>query len=399
LTSTAFLLAVILTQQGFFGLVWALGAGLDLARRASIHWGVAALAVAAGMVLVLLRERMHPWLGFFLANALMTLAFVMLRRGLHVFMGRPTRDLEQSVLMLGVCGVVAGAVWLGAPAYVTATTVSLAIAWTVGRVAWEVGHRLADEFGVATARACAAPLALVAGLFGLRGVLAPVFRQQVGQSLAVDTSSNAVLVFVFLALGLVVNATLAAIVVVRLVRRLEHSSDHDALTGLLNRRGMERILQRESARHERFGQGYALLMLDIDHFKAVNDRHGHAAGDAVLAGVSKALLLASREVDRIGRIGGEEFCVLLPSTDLDGAEQVARRMLDAVRALRVAVDGAELAVTVSIGVGVAGGPEEALEAVRQRVDRALYAAKVLGRDRIEVAAPLELAAVARLAGC
>lgn len=399
MTPTAFLLAVILIQQGFFGLVWALGAGLNLARRASIHWGVAALTVAAGLVLVLLRERVHPWLGFFLANVLMTLAFVILRRGLEVFVRQPARDLEQSVLMLGVCGVVAAAVRLDAPAYVTATTVSLAIAWTVGRAAWEVGHRLAEEFGAGTARACAAPLALVAGLFGLRGVLAPVFREQVGQSLSVDTGFTAILVFVFLGLGLVVNATLAAIVVVRLVRRLEHSSYHDALTGLLNRRGMDRILQRESARHERFGQGYALLMLDIDHFKAVNDRHGHAAGDAVLAGVANALLQASREVDRIGRVGGEEFCVLLPSTDLEGAEQVARRMLDSVRALRVVFNGAELGVTVSIGVGVAGGPPDALEAVRQRVDRALYTAKVLGRDRIEVATRLELAAVARLAGC
>jgi diguanylate cyclase (GGDEF)-like protein len=399
MTPTGFLLAVILIQQGFFSLLWGISATLQLARRASIHWGIAALSVALGLVLVLNRRDLDPWVGFFLANMLIMSTFLVLRRGLQVFARQRPRDAEQVAVLAVVAAIVGGSVLHGAPAFITATAVSLAIAWTLGRATWELRRHLSDEFGPSTALACAAPLAMVALLFGVRGLLAPVFRQEVGQSLAAESSFNTTVVFVFLALGLILNASLVSVVVVRLVRRLEHSSDHDLLTGLLNRRGMTRILERESARHERFGQGYALLLLDIDHFKAVNDRHGHAAGDAVLAGVAEALRHASREVDRIGRVGGEEFCVLLPSTDLAGAEQVARRMLESVRALRVAWAGQDLAVTVSIGVGVAGARQDTLVEVQRRVDRALYAAKDLGRDRIERALPVEVAAVSRLAGC
>lgn len=399
MTPTGFLLAVILIQQGFFGLLWGISAWLHLARRASVHWGVAALSVAVALALILKRRELDPWLGFFLANVLITITFLILRRGLQVFARQRPRDAEQVAVLALVSAVIGGSVLRDAPPFVTATMVSLAVAWTLGRAAWEVRQHLSEEFGAGTALTCAAPLAGVAALFGVRGMLAPFFRQEVGQSLAVDSSFNTSVVFIFLALGLIINATLVSVVVVRLVRRLEHSSDHDPLTGLLNRRGMGRILERESARHERFGQGYALLLLDIDHFKSVNDRYGHAAGDAVLAGVAEALRQASREVDRIGRVGGEEFCVLLPSTDLAGAEQVARRMLESVRALRVHWAAHELAVTVSIGVGVAGARQDTLVDVQRRVDRALYSAKDLGRNRIERAAVVEVAAVSRLAGC
>jgi diguanylate cyclase (GGDEF)-like protein len=384
LSSTGFLLAVILLQQTFFGLLWVAAAWLRLAAKSAAHWGAAALTVAVALTLVLRRADLSPWLGFFLANLLLLAPFMLLRRGLALFARQPTADAEQAGLLLATTAVVAAAVWTEAPVFITVTMVSGAIAWTMGRAAWQVDRSLRVEFGVGTAHACAAPLALVGAMFGLRAALAPAFREQVGQSLAVQTGFNTTLVFLFLGLGLLLNATLASMVVVRLVRRLEHSSDHDQLTGLLNRRGMMRILERESMRHQRFGQGYALLLLDVDHFKSVNDRYGHAVGDEVLVAVSAALQSASREVDRVARMGGEEFSVLLPSTDLAGAEQVARRMLESVRAVRLPPLAPDHEITVSVGVGVIGGPDDSLDELQRRIDRALYAAKAGGRDRVEL---------------
>jgi diguanylate cyclase (GGDEF)-like protein len=197
---------------------------------------------------------------------------------------------------------------------------------------------------------------------------------------------NVPVAFSSLAFGLVLHVNLTALVLLRLVRRLQYRSDHDMLTGLLGRRPMEQRLRTETQRQRRFGGRFAMLSIDIDHFKQVNDRFGHAAGDAVLVRVAQTLREAAREVDSVARMGGEEFCVLLPGADRAGAEAVAARMLDAVRALRHP-EAPDLApVTVSIGLALVDAPAEPLQAVQRRLDQALYGAKAAGRDRIQHAA-------------
>ena len=122
-------------------------------------------------------------------------------------------------------------------------------------------------------------------------------------------------------------------VLLRRVRRLQYQSDHDLFTGLLSRRPMEQLLLSESQRQRRFGRSFALLSVDIDHFKKINDGWGHAAGDAVLKRVAEALRAAARDIDSVARMGGEEFCALLPGADVAGAESVAVRLLETVRGL------------------------------------------------------------------
>ena len=162
----------------------------------------------------------------------------------------------------------------------------------------------------------------------------------------------------------------------------------DPLSGCVNRRGLDQQLARELARAERAGAPVAVLAVDIDHFKRVNDRFGHPAGDLVIRDVAAMLREAARAGDVVARAGGEEFVVVLADADEAGATALARRLVDAVRARRFpSVPG----LSVTISVGVAAEPvvrdAHAAEALKGRADEALYAAKRAGRDRAVMWAP------------
>jgi diguanylate cyclase (GGDEF)-like protein/PAS domain S-box-containing protein len=155
----------------------------------------------------------------------------------------------------------------------------------------------------------------------------------------------------------------------------------DPLTGAYNRRQGDALLAAEFSRRSRDGRPFAVLMLDIDHFKTVNDRFGHAAGDAVLRATVQAGQMALRTVDSLVRWGGEEFLVVMPETEMEEAMAAAERLRVALAALEVAIeDGAPIRFTVSIGVAVPSGdiPGDLL----RRADLALYAAKAGGRNRV-----------------
>ncbi|HXH96944.1 MAG TPA: GGDEF domain-containing protein, partial [Gaiellaceae bacterium] len=157
----------------------------------------------------------------------------------------------------------------------------------------------------------------------------------------------------------------------------------DALTGLANRRACEQALRAEIARADRLGTPLALVLADLDDFKAVNDVHGHAAGDELLRTFASVLQDTLRAGDLAGRWGGEEFALLLPGTDSSGAVRLAERVRAAL-ATRQAAGAASVAVTCSFGVAQseAGSDPEALLAA---ADAALYRAKREGKDRVEPA--------------
>jgi len=164
---------------------------------------------------------------------------------------------------------------------------------------------------------------------------------------------------------------------------------HDALTGLLNRREFDRILTEEHERARRFGRSYAIVMLDLDHFKSVNDTHGHPAGDLVLKTVAKRIARQLRSVDRFARIGGEEFAIVLTEVDHVTASEVARRIVGMMARQPVLLaDGTALPVTLS--AGSASMPTNAAEVTPlvQIADRALYEAKTRGRNRAVAAVEL-----------
>jgi diguanylate cyclase (GGDEF)-like protein len=158
----------------------------------------------------------------------------------------------------------------------------------------------------------------------------------------------------------------------------------DTLTGALSRRNFLNLAEQELARSNRYQLPLMLLMLDLDHFKLINDRHGHAAGDAVLHGFVQTVTAVLRESDLIGRIGGEEFAVLLPNTTHEGGRALAQRIIDSVRGSPVEVGGQRIPYTVSIGAGCLSS-ETSFAALLGVADAALYRAKNGGRDRLELA--------------
>jgi diguanylate cyclase (GGDEF)-like protein/PAS domain S-box-containing protein len=167
--------------------------------------------------------------------------------------------------------------------------------------------------------------------------------------------------------------------------RLEGLAHTDALTGVNNRRRFTDLASDELARAQRHGQPVALLMIDLDHFKSVNDRLGHAGGDTVLRSFAATAEGVMRQGDIFGRVGGEEFAALLPQTTPEGAEVLAERLRQRIAERPVTVGGAALHFSVSIGVS-AWQPGEAdaadIDRLMVAADRALYAAKAQGRDRV-----------------
>lgn len=162
-------------------------------------------------------------------------------------------------------------------------------------------------------------------------------------------------------------------------RLLQEMAATDSLTGLFNRRKFDDLTQREIERASRYSRPFSVVMLDLDHFKAVNDEFGHHAGDLALIHVAAVARDTVRSVDSVARWGGEEFTVLLPEVGLAGAERAAERICDAIREARVAGG-----ITTSVGVAEYRSGETA-EELLARVDEALYRAKRAGRDRIVIA--------------
>ncbi|MBV9931507.1 MAG: diguanylate cyclase [Alphaproteobacteria bacterium] len=171
-----------------------------------------------------------------------------------------------------------------------------------------------------------------------------------------------------------------------LTAALQRRATTDTLTGLANRRHLIATIDTEVRRARRTGRSLSFAILDIDHFKRINDTHGHAGGDAVLREIAAVLRETTRETDLLGRIGGEEFAVLMPETDTAQAERACERLRAAVAGRTISLaPGVETRVTISTGVALLSG-EEAGDQLMARADRALYEAKAGGRNQVRMAA-------------
>jgi diguanylate cyclase (GGDEF)-like protein/PAS domain S-box-containing protein len=168
----------------------------------------------------------------------------------------------------------------------------------------------------------------------------------------------------------------------RLKEELARQATTDELTGVRNRRSLLEIARQEFTRGVRYNQPLSVLMLDIDHFKAINDSYGHDVGDRVLRAVADACRDELRDSDVLGRLGGEEFGIVLPNTSREGALAVAERLRACIDGLRMQGEwGDEIAPKVSIGVACMRGAS-GIEVMLKRADQALYAAKAAGRNRV-----------------
>jgi diguanylate cyclase (GGDEF)-like protein len=259
-----------------------------------------------------------------------------------------------------------------------------------GPTAWLTDSDLA----IALAVACAALFTVVNT--ALVAIAAHAARPEGGwrevlwtrESLLLDVVELCVGVLVAIACALSVGMLMLALPPVVLLQRsllhqqLQAAARTDAKTGLLNAAAWQREADTELARAQRAGEPLALLLVDLDHFKRVNDTYGHLVGDQVLLGVAGTLCNQLRDYDIVGRFGGEEFVVLLPGTDTVEACRVAERLRSRVRRMAVPAEDGSVAVTISVGVSLLRTHGDDLIELLAAADLALYRAKESGRDRV-----------------
>jgi len=379
LSATEMAFLQIAVMQAVAALLWGLGAWLAQAERAALaHWAVYAALSAITWLLLALYFRAPP-----LALVLIGLCSVIaLRRGIRLYIGRPL-DWALPALMLALA-VFAQALGLDAarrPLQAVINFGTLALLYL--STAWDLRRHAHEDLHWRFPLLLSLPLLLGGLAFAGRALRALLAPESVAAEMNVPSALNVGSALSYIVLVLLLHATLMALVVSRLLGRLQHLARRDPLTGLLNRRAMHAALDEHARRRRRVADTFSVLMIDVDHFKSVNDRHGHEAGDRALTHLSRLMTQALRQQDRVGRFGGEEFLVLLPSADLARARADAEILRLQVRSQPLPLADQLLHLSVSIGVAEWAGPAEDLSRLLARADAALYRAKAGGRDRVE----------------
>ncbi len=381
-TEVAFLQIAVL--QSVAAAVWGLGAWFVAAERAALlHWAAYAGLSAATWALLALNLQSPPLVAVLIGVC----SAISLRRGIRLFIGRTLSwTLPSLVLALVLAAGLPGDDLVWRPLQAAVNFGVLAVLYLA--MALDLRRHARRDLQWRWPTALALPLLLGAVGFGSRALRALLWPETVSTEMNVHSALNVGSAISYIVLVLLMHATLMALVVARLLGQLQNLAKRDPLTGLFNRRAMHALLDQYVRQRRRAGDTFCLLMIDIDHFKEVNDRYGHEAGDRALAHVARLMTQTLRAQDRLARYGGEEFVVMLPASGL------ARGLAEA-EALRLAVRHSplvhgELSVALSVSIGVAewAGPAEDPARLLVQADDALYRAKRLGRDRVEAAKPL-----------
>lgn len=377
---------IVAAQFFLYAVGWFIAALLLSEGRTTMgHWVVFNLLLGAGFLLIAQRHGERHWWAYGGCNLLFLLAFAAMRRGMAAFFDTPRQDLHSGIC-LGLLAL--GLFALGADEARAPWRVILVYsgdALLVGFTIADVNRAMRTEFGPLNRWALMIP-----GGLTIANSLLQVARQALNMEVPLELHREGLgapgVMLAYLANAAMFNFGFMGLLVLRFVRRLRNLSLRDALTGLGNRRALEQDLERETRRWHRHVAPLALLLLDLDHFKRINDLHGHEAGDLVLQEVARRMTASARQGDSLARFGGEEFVVLMPHTDAQGALAAAERLRDSVASLPVALGAAQgmAAITVSIGVAVVGQGTTSPQELLTDADRALYAVKRAGRNAVQL---------------
>ena len=383
-TEVAFLL--VACQQLVLALGWAVGSAVfQFDRRSAIQWAGYALLTGVALVLFVQATQTRNEEARAVGNMCVATGLLLMERGVRQFAGRPAPVWAYGLVLGGVVGVS----WFGMAAQYGGLRVAL-VSGLLGVLcaasAWNIFVYARRDLNLGSGGWLALPLLLGAAVFAVRGVRAALSPETVVAEITANSSLNIGSAVVFLVTALVFHLALVALMGARFMAELRRLSRVDGLTELLNRRAIEELLDDEARRSLRSNRPFSVLMIDADHFKGINDRHGHAAGDEALRHLARVLRAQMRDVDRVGRFGGEEFVVLLPGTASNEALHVAERVRDALLRRSLTWQGEAITLTVSVGVAAWRGPQDDVGALLKRADAALYRAKALGRDRFEFGA-------------
>lgn len=384
-TDVAYLMAAMM--QVIAAVLWWVGGRMNGDSKEAANWWCAfAVCSTLSFVFLVAAMRTHevhaPLVLRAVGNVFNMLAIVTLQRGVWRFIGRPAR-LRGHALALGVVAVVT---WLGldpANGHLRVGIISGLLALMLFSVAHDLYLHGRDKLHLRLPWLIAAPTLLAGASFVARSARALLAPESVQAEMAGDSGINVSSAFLYVLLTLSLHGTLMVLVITRMLADLRRLSRRDGLTGLLNRRALEECLNDQMQRSRRSTEPFCVMMVDVDHFKNINDRFGHAVGDSALKQLAALMQKHMREVDRVGRFGGEEFVVLAPGLELVQAMVVAERLRAYIAATPLHHASGSVGLSVSIGIAQWAGEQEDVSQLLRRADEALYVAKEQGRDRVE----------------
>ncbi len=374
------LLQVIALIGAIAGVAWlTLGFAFRIWPGAAPQFAAGNALVAVGAIGATLRESSPGLLTFGASDAAVLLAFIFLRSGMR----QMTRQRSAMGLALALW-ITASAALLLVPTDPASlrlmATIFAASSSALALLAAHDAYRpLRREFGTHGALLLLWPFGAFGALMALRSLALALVPQAEFAPQAPDAFTVATM-WLYVVTVLVVNFNLVGIAILRLFARIRDVADRDALTGVFNRRGLQGRFAEHRARALRRGTPFSVVLLDLDHFKAFNDCHGHAAGDEALCTVTRVLASLMRQEDAVGRFGGEEFVVLLGDTDLRGAMVAAERIRAAIADEPVRLPAATVGITASLGVAQCRAVDDSIDELLQRADFALYRAKASTRN-------------------
>lgn len=359
---------------------WVMAQGARLAPRASMGLALVNALLAASLALHSLRGTAPHWMSYWASDVLSIAALGVLRAVV------PTLVRGRLAWRSALALLLPAAALLGALPYSgdmrTETRVVFASLSALSLMsALDTWRALRQRVSLAMSLLLSGPLFVISVLL-LGRLIESLVLPGNNTDILGSGDFNIAWLWSMLAMNLVLNATMAFLILAKLIRRIQRLTRHDPLTDVLNRRALSEAIDTEHARLQR-GKPYALVMIDMDRFKQLNDSLGHAAGDAALQRLVEVLKPCVREVDALGRLGGEEFCVLLPLTDLAGAALVAERMRLNLEESEFLWQGQSWPLTASFGIAEAEPGDISADVVLGRADRAMYLAKAQGRNVVQ----------------
>ena len=383
---TVFLVAtlMILLNGGVLGLMHRTLAP-DV-QPSAFSWRVATLLQACGCILQAVQAQLPPGFVLPLANACILLGMTGYLRALRQFYGLPER---WSILWPAVVGTL-GVFWFAAVQPnlgVRIVFASLALAFVMFACVHTL-QRYGERQPMTSQRVQALIFLVIALLMVVRGVQTLFIPPSEASLLQTGNSVRALSLVIMTTLPVIGTTAFLLMCSERIRRQWQQAASTDYLTGLANRRTVAQAGTQAFALARREGGRLSLAVLDVDHFKRINDQHGHDAGDLALKYLAEKLLAACEENDLTGRLGGEEFILLWQGADATRALRSAERLQDALRAQPLRIGDAPIALTVSIGIAVLDDSQADFDELLRQADRALYAAKAEGRDRVMMASAI-----------
>lgn len=357
---------------------------LPPAVRPSLRcWLIALLLNPLGLGLISLRSLAPDWLSIAGGNLLLGVSFACMAVALRQFYALPERRATHAVLVLLAGAVVAWFAEVMPNPQVRIAFASSMLAVLLGSSAHAVFRP--GGAGGTVPRLTGAMFACVALVMVARAVHESLWPSAPGGAF-LPRPLNMVVIGSLLLLPVLATVGFLLMCTQRSQEELEHTARLDYLTGIFNRRAIEDLATRAISGSRRHGIPLAILLVDVDHFKHINDQHGHEAGDQALVESVRRMRELMRSEDLVGRQGGEEFVVVLPDIDLGNAHAAAERMRRSFsdQPMRVLVGhrSVEIPVTVSIGVAALEASDLQFSHLLRRADRAMYAAKAAGRNRV-----------------